>query len=331
MLEERMLRLRTFYGGVAMTEFGKKLRQWRKARHFTQAEVAERIHCDRSYLSRIENGDVSPSIELLQTLCDVLGVSLEILLDAAPRTGGDLIVRRCLSLLEQGRVSEAQTLAAASWWDYLDGSSDIADRLMAILVATPNDHPEVLSIILAQMFRQATSGNIDDAFFRHGFYLQRSLAEHGQLRASWIFCQSLLALSPGPSDAFVLTLSLGTTLFRLRDLHLAGAMYARARKLRGLPETQVNLGRVFHGLGACELDLEHPLEAIRLTQRACKLYEDSAPDLYHLALQNLAMAYHFIQEEHRAVSYLERCGRYWSDSANASRVHEIESLLERLR
>ncbi len=310
-----------------MGGLGMKLRQLRQVRHLTQSEVADRIHCDRSYLSRIERGEVSPAVDLLQALCETFAVSLDQVLETPQRADGDFVVRRCLSLMEQGRVAEAQTLAAASWWDYLDGSSDIADRLLAILTDTRNDTPEVLTIILANMFRQATTNRIDEAFFRHGFHLQRALAEHGQLRASWIFCQSLLALDPGPADAFALTLSLGTTLFRLKDLHLASAMYAKSRDLWGEPMRRVNLGRALHGLGACELDLHHPAAATRLTQSACEVYAETSADLYHLALQNLAMAHHLNREPARTTRYLEQCARYWADRGDTPHVQEVEALL----
>ena len=226
---------------------------------------------------------------------------------------------------------EAQTLSASAWWDHMDGASDIADRLFTVLTATPNNNPEVLSIVLAVMFRQATTGQIDDAFFHHGYQIQRALAEKGELQAAQLFCYALLALHPEPPDALRFTLSLGTTLFRLRDLHLSSAMYAKARHLWGSHSNRVNLGRAFHGLGACELELQHVAESIVLTQSACDLYQDETPNLYYLALQNLALAYRLDHRHDQVLSYLEQCARYWADCGKSDRLHEIELLLKTSR
>ncbi|NMP24898.1 helix-turn-helix domain-containing protein [Sulfobacillus harzensis] len=308
---------------------GEKLRQLRISRHLTQSAIAEQVHCDRSLLSRIERNEVTPSWDLLQALCNALGVPMEELLPSgpAPQLRDDLLVQRCLSLIAQGRTTEAQVLAASGWWERRDRPSDTTDRLFNVLVQSPSNEPDILSIILATMFRQAIAGAVNEEFFKHGFHIQRMLGERGELGASQILCSALIALNPGPTDAFRLTLSLGTTLFRKRDWHMAAAMYTRARDASGVTPSRTNRGRVFHGLGACELELGHLDSAYQWTQKACELYADEAPTLYHLALQNLGMIHVINGDRARAIRYLEPCVEFWTGQEDDVRVQEAYELI----
>ncbi len=91
--------------------------------------------------------------------------------------------------------------------------------------------------------------------------------------------------------------------------------------------SRINLGRALHGLGACEFELSNMTQAISLNQSACDLYRDEAPELFHLALQNIGMAHLANNEYEKTLQSLEKCARFWTDQGNASRVHEIETLL----
>lgn len=308
---------------------GSKLREFRQARHLTQEEVAMAVHCDRSYLSRIETDRVVPPVDLLQSLCEFFGVPTNNLLTGLPPhdASGELLVRQCLSLLAHGRVAEAQTLAAASWWEYISGPSDVANQLFEVLMAAPNANYEVLTILLATLFRRAAAGHVDDAFFHYGYRLQIHLAEQGQLQSSQMVCQALLALEPDPSVAFRLTLSLGTTFWRLKDVHLARAWYSKARMLWRQGFSRINFGRVLHGMGTCHLALSEIRAGLLLTQDALNLYGDEAPDLYHLALQNVAVGHQISGDHGNAQEILEQCAQYWGDHGDAVQVQEIERLL----
>lgn len=53
------------------------LSEWRSRQGLTQAELAEKVGVDQSYLSRLERGQRRPSARLFARLCKVLNVSLE--------------------------------------------------------------------------------------------------------------------------------------------------------------------------------------------------------------------------------------------------------------
>ncbi len=58
-------------------EFGKRLRELRKSRGYTQQALAEKAEIDEKHLSRIENGKYFPSYATLNKLLGALGVTLD--------------------------------------------------------------------------------------------------------------------------------------------------------------------------------------------------------------------------------------------------------------
>lgn len=58
-------------------EFGKRLRELRKSKGYTQQALAEKAEIDEKHLSRVENGKYFPTYATLNKLLAALGVSLE--------------------------------------------------------------------------------------------------------------------------------------------------------------------------------------------------------------------------------------------------------------
>jgi transcriptional regulator with XRE-family HTH domain len=54
-----------------------EVRNRRQMQRMTQRELAEKASVDRSYLSRIETGDVKPSLAILERIAHALGCSLK--------------------------------------------------------------------------------------------------------------------------------------------------------------------------------------------------------------------------------------------------------------
>jgi transcriptional regulator with XRE-family HTH domain len=73
--------------GVAR-QLGTTVRRLRNSHGLTLGEVARRASISPAMLSRLENGDVSPSLETLSALTGALGVSLPQLFEA-PKPRGD--------------------------------------------------------------------------------------------------------------------------------------------------------------------------------------------------------------------------------------------------
>lgn len=59
---------------------GRRLQEKRKAQGLTQEVLAEQVGITVVYLSKVENGRVRPTLELLDCLCDKLNLNLATLL-----------------------------------------------------------------------------------------------------------------------------------------------------------------------------------------------------------------------------------------------------------
>lgn len=72
-------------GEVAMA-LGERIREVRKERGWSQAELGEKVGTDSQHISRYENGRITPSVDALVRLAAALDVSTDYLLfDGVPR------------------------------------------------------------------------------------------------------------------------------------------------------------------------------------------------------------------------------------------------------
>ena len=75
-------------GDGHMVEFSQRLKQLRKDKHLTQAQVAKRIGVTASMVSSYETDIRLPSYEVMVRIADVFGVTVDYLLLRPPGRGG---------------------------------------------------------------------------------------------------------------------------------------------------------------------------------------------------------------------------------------------------
>ena len=63
-----------------MTSFGRKLRECREAKKFSQAELAKQINTYHSIIGKYERDEVKPSIDVIRKLAEVLDTTVGYLL-----------------------------------------------------------------------------------------------------------------------------------------------------------------------------------------------------------------------------------------------------------
>lgn len=57
---------------------GQLMRESRKEAHMTQSELAARLNVTKSYISRVENGLITPSVTMFYRFIEALGMRVEI-------------------------------------------------------------------------------------------------------------------------------------------------------------------------------------------------------------------------------------------------------------
>ncbi|MCT4616155.1 MAG: helix-turn-helix transcriptional regulator [Marinifilaceae bacterium] len=62
-------------------KFGEKLSKIKKQKKLSQVEISEKTGISRDAISKYERGDVMPSIEYAKRIADILGVSLDYLVN----------------------------------------------------------------------------------------------------------------------------------------------------------------------------------------------------------------------------------------------------------
>lgn len=66
---------------------GKRIQKLRRTRGITQETLAEKVNVSIPHISRIENGFSSPSLQTLVDICNVLGITIDDLMqDSLPAT-----------------------------------------------------------------------------------------------------------------------------------------------------------------------------------------------------------------------------------------------------
>ncbi len=60
---------------------GQNIKKYRKARGFTQTELAEALEIDFKYLSRLETGIATPSLKILDKMAEVMKINISQLFD----------------------------------------------------------------------------------------------------------------------------------------------------------------------------------------------------------------------------------------------------------
>lgn len=77
---------------------GKRLKNCRKERRLTQEMLAEKVGITVVYLSKIENGRVHPTLELLDDLCNALQYDIGLAISGAKTDSPDYGSERVLTL-----------------------------------------------------------------------------------------------------------------------------------------------------------------------------------------------------------------------------------------
>ena len=115
---------------------GQRIRQLRESRGMTQSQLQARSRVSRSYLSRIESGQMTPSLGTLEKIAEALGVGLNRFF--VPESNGETVLE---DPFIQGLRPFLRQLDWAQWQSILKRLQAISDHVSTNSVQAPPLRP----------------------------------------------------------------------------------------------------------------------------------------------------------------------------------------------
>jgi transcriptional regulator with XRE-family HTH domain len=115
---------------------GHRIRQLRETRGMTQSQLQARSRVSRSYLSRIESGQMTPSLGTLEKISEALGVGLNRFF--LPESSSETLME---DPFIQGLRPFLRQLDWEQWQSILRRLQVISDHVTAVTVAASAGHP----------------------------------------------------------------------------------------------------------------------------------------------------------------------------------------------
>ena len=122
-------------------DIGQRIRQLRESRRMTQSQLQARSRVSRSYLSRIESGQMTPSLGTLEKLSEALGIGLNRFF--VPESNGE-------ALLEDPFIRELRPFLRQLDWEQWQS---ILKRLAAISDHVAVGHAQLRPLVRPQPTR----------------------------------------------------------------------------------------------------------------------------------------------------------------------------------
>lgn len=116
---------------------GQRIRQLRESRGMTQSQLQARSRVSRSYLSRIESGQMTPSLGTLEKIAEALGVGLNRFF--VPESTGQTLLE---DPFIQGLRPFLRQLDWAQWQSILKRLQAISDHVSSNVVRAPVHPPQ---------------------------------------------------------------------------------------------------------------------------------------------------------------------------------------------
>lgn len=105
-------------------QIGEKLKQARSKLRMTVREVAEKLDVDYSYISKIENEHVTPSLEMVKKLADFYGMSLSEIFSNEPdnslSTLNEILIINKLNEISETLKQMQQNQVSPEWLEVIE-------------------------------------------------------------------------------------------------------------------------------------------------------------------------------------------------------------------
>lgn len=91
---------------IDYSSIGKRIQKIRRSRGITQETLAEKVNVSIPHISRIENGFSSPSLQTLVDICNVLGITIDNLMQDSLPAARPNMSRRLEAILADCSTAE---------------------------------------------------------------------------------------------------------------------------------------------------------------------------------------------------------------------------------
>jgi len=133
---------------------GQRIRQLRESRGMTQSQLQARSRVSRSYLSRIESGQMTPSLGTLEKIAEALGVGLNRFF--VPESNGETVLE---DPFIQGLRPYLRQLDWAQWQSILKRLQAISEHVSTNHHVRPLSPPPPAERVLHAMPRRQQTGH----------------------------------------------------------------------------------------------------------------------------------------------------------------------------
>jgi len=297
---------------MVQVHVGAIIKDLRKQQGLTQEQLARQI-CSRSYISRMEKGEVVPSAEILQSLAERLRVPARTLLSRLSGTG-----------VEKGKQTWAEMLACVENREW--------SKVAEFLAACPEDAQEPEIAWLRGCYAEHVLHHYEQARTHYEACMRMTESTDVQLHL-----RALLSLgywygkngnNADPVDGYPylkraeelserhaidghlrisLMLQLGLFFFKTGKCTMAIQYFTQALRLTEAYRTDYRIGYAYTGLTIAYGGLKQYYEAKLYAQLTVDHYETKESDTQMLAgaYANLGMMHRFLQEYPEAIRCLQ--------------------------
>jgi len=140
---------------------GQRIRQLRESRGMTQSQLQARSRVSRSYLSRIESGQMTPSLGTLEKIAEALGVGLNRFF--VPETNGETVLE---DPFIQGLRPFLRQLDWTQWQGILKRLQAISEHVSSSTHMVRPMAPQTTDRMPHGVPRRAATGHIASALHR---------------------------------------------------------------------------------------------------------------------------------------------------------------------
>ncbi len=281
---------------------GSRIREIRLRRKMSQSTLAGDLF-NRSYISQIELGSVTPPLETLQLLALKLEIPLEELLMPS-LLDQQHELHHLLTLAKQHKNLPLIVEVWEKSIQYAFSDLAIESILWVLSIEENSDRTHQMLLTTYNLLTRVTTSNAL-LWYELVFSLGKSYFHRQRYHESNHLFSAILISHPTHSIELRARINHATSLFCLAEYGSAAIQYEKSIQLIEKHGTPLQLAKCFHELGACHRYLKQLDCAYIYTKKAEEIYVGLDTARWHDAIHNLGIIFMLQGKYHEAKGMLE--------------------------